>query len=194
ATPPRTLCSVPSGNFGNLTAGLMAKKMGLPVERFVAATNVNHVVPDYLEKGTFDPRSSLRTISNAMDVGDPSNFDRMLSLYHQDHQAMTADIAGTWFDDAQTEKAIVDVWQANKYLMDPHTSVGYLGGEACREGFDACIALSTAHPAKFPETIDRLLPGVLKTPERLQKLIEKEKQSIPVEPEMKAVKEILLNH
>ena len=191
---PPVVCSVPSGNFGNLTAGLLAHKMGLPVRRFIAATNVNHVVPDYLSDGRFHPKPSLRTISNAMDVGDPSNFDRMLDLYGQDQRAMSRDIHGAWFDDRQTRDAIVEVWERYGYLMDPHTAVGYLGCRQQTAENEQGLILATAHPAKFPETITSLLPDALDTPTRLVETSAGQKQSIPVRAHMDAVREVLLEN
>jgi len=186
------LCSVPSGNFGNLTAGLLAHKMGLPVSKFIAATNSNHIVPDYLADGTYRPKPSLRTISNAMDVGNPSNFDRMLDLYSNNHEMMAQNIQGAWFTDEQTGEAITEVWETYGYVMDPHTAVGYLGFRQHRGPDDHGLILSTAHPAKFPETIDKLIPGALVTPERLSKLVNREKKSIPIPADLEAVKRVLL--
>ncbi len=188
------VCSVPSGNFGNLTAGLMAHKMGLPVRRFIAATNVNHVVPDYLEEGRYHPKPSLRTISNAMDVGSPSNFDRMLDLYGQDHIAMSRDILGAWFDDRQTREAIVEVWERFGYLMDPHTAVGYLGCRRHTAENERGLIIATAHPAKFPETIESMLPDAIRTPDRLMAAAAGLKQSIPVQADMDAVRDVLLKN
>lgn len=187
------VCSVPSGNFGNLTAGIMAYKMGLPLHRLLAATNLNHVVPDYLLGGSFEPKPSVRTLSNAMDVGNPSNFERMLYLYNNNHQEMAKDIKGAWYDDDQTESAIVRVWNDYGYLMDPHTAVGYL---ACRDHLrdsQKGIVLATAHPAKFPEVIEKVLPGVLETPDQLKTLIDKEKKSIAVNPRLEEVTEIIIS-
>lgn len=188
------VCSVPSGNFGNLTAGLMAHKMGLPVSRFIAATNRNHVVPDYLDGGDFQPKPSMRTISNAMDVGNPSNFDRMMDLYEQDRQAMARDIKGVWYDDEKTRDAIVQVWERYDYLMDPHTAVGYLGCREFREGAEHGLILATAHPAKFPETMEDLLPGVMETPDQLTAIASREKKSIHVTAELDAVRDVLLKN
>lgn len=185
--------SVPSGNFGNLTAGLMARKMGMPFRFFVAATNCNHVVPDYLEQGEYHPGKSVRTISNAMDVGDPSNFDRMLDLYGSDHGAMAKDVTGAWYTDDQTRNAIVEVWNRHQYLMDPHTAVGYLGGQASAQKSLRTVVLSTAHPSKFPETIEELLPGSLVIPERLARLADRKKITVKVRPELQDVKAVLLS-
>ncbi len=190
----KIVCSVPSGNFGNLTAGLLAFKMGFPISRFIASTNINHVVPDYLDAGKFQPKQSLRTISNAMDVGNPSNFDRMLDLYNQDHDAMARDITGAWYDDDQTRQAIVQVWDNHRYVMDPHTAVGYLG---CREHLsegEQGLVLATAHPAKFPETMNELLPGIVKTPKRLAEIASRERKSVLVPAELDAVRDVLLKN
>jgi threonine synthase len=119
--------SIPSGNFGNLTAGLIAKKMGLPIQHFIAATNLNEVVPDYLRTGNFSPRASISTISNAMDVGNPSNFARMLNLFQNDHTAMCNLITGYSFTDDETQAAMKKVFIESDYMMDPHGAVGYLG-------------------------------------------------------------------
>ncbi len=189
----RIICSVPSGNFGNLTAGLFAFKMGLPVKRFIAATNSNHIVPDYLQSGSFEPKPSLRTMSNAMDVGNPSNFDRMLDLYHHDQDKMARDIRGAWFDDHDTQQAIKSVWEQYGYLMDPHTAVGYLGLEQHRGLQETGLVLATAHPAKFPETINKIVPDALKTPEQLAELTQKDKKSVFVNADIGAVKSVLLS-
>src|SRR5206468_2481469 len=128
--------STPSGNFGNLTAGLFAKRAGLPVERFVAATNVNDVVPAYLETGRYEPRSSVATLANAMDVGHPSNFERMTWLYDGDRDAMRRDIAGCRFTDDDVRATIRRVFEDRGYLLDPHSAIAYLGlkGQEGREG------------------------------------------------------------
>ncbi len=149
--------STPSGNFGNLTAGLLAKRLGLPVSRFVAATNVNDVVPRYLRTGRLRPRTSTATISNAMDVGDPSNFARILHLYSGGDGRLAAlrrDLAGHAFDDAATRAAMRDVYERRGYLLDAHTAVGYLGLKAELEARGGTgIVLATAHPAKFVDVV-----------------------------------------
>lgn len=154
---PRPVVSTPSGNFGNLTAGLFAKRLGLPISRFVAATNINDVVPRYLRTGRFRPRASAATISNAMDVGDPSNFARILHLYMGAGDRLAAlrrDVAGHAFDDDATRVAMRDVYERTGYLLDSHTAVGYLGLKAELEARGGRgIVLATAHPAKFAEVI-----------------------------------------
>src|SRR2546421_352492 len=124
---PRPIVCTPSGNFGNLTAGLMAKRAGAPIARFIAATNVNDVVPQYLISGRFEPRASLHTIANAMDVGNPSNFERMLWLYGGDADALRKDISGSVHEDVEVKAAIKDVFDRTGYLLDPHSAIGYLG-------------------------------------------------------------------
>ena len=168
--------SVPSGNFGNLTAGLLAKRMGLPVERFVAATNVNDVVPEYLASGIFRPRASIQTITNAMDVGDPSNFARIQWLYGHSRQALKKDLIGSAHTDDDTRAAIRKVYKGHDYLLDPHGAVGYLGaldGQA-EEGPEAsAVFLGTAHPAKFKETVEAVIGSSVPLPDALRSVEEK---------------------
>ncbi|MFM8912619.1 MAG: pyridoxal-phosphate dependent enzyme, partial [Flammeovirgaceae bacterium] len=174
--------SVPSGNFGNLTAGLLAKRMGLPVHHFVASTNINDIVPAYLASGLFEPRPSQSTISNAMDVGNPSNFARMLELYEHSHVAMKRDISGFYFSDEETKAAMQKVFQSDKYVMDPHGAVGYLGLKRYQQSNPdtAGIFLETAHPAKFKETVDATLPHGVEIPQSLLKFLSRKKSSIGI--------------
>ncbi len=145
--------SVPSGNFGNLTAGLIANKMSMPVDRFIASVNINRTFTDYLESGEYDPRGSVPTLSNAMDVGDPSNFRRIDHLFHHHVEEVRSEITSYSFTDDDTLQAIKDVYENSGYLMDPHGAVGYLGLKKYgRPG----IFLETAHPYKFHESIDSL--------------------------------------
>ena len=154
--------STPSGNFGNLTAGLLAKRAGLPIARFIAATNANDVVPAYLETGRFEPRPSLATLSNAMDVGHPSNFDRMLWLYGSDRAAMRRDVSGCRFSDDDVRVTIKRVYETHGYLLDPHSAIAYLG-LAGRPG----VFLSTAHPAKFAEIVEPIIGRSVEKPPAL---------------------------
>ena len=161
--------STPSGNFGNLTAGLMAKRLGLAC-RFVAATNVNDVVPEYLATGVYQPRPSRRTISNAMDVGDPSNFARIEHLYEHDVDALRADVRGRWYDDGATRRAIAEVDRDHGYLMDPHTAVGYLALRDVLAGEPeetVGIVLATAHPAKFRDEVEPVVGREIELPPQL---------------------------
>ncbi|WP_411827564.1 threonine synthase [Luteolibacter sp. AS25] len=174
----RPVFVVPSGNFGNLTAGLLAKKLGLPVEHFVAATNRNDVVPEYLRNGKYEPRPSVATISNAMDVGSPSNFVRMSSLFENSWDEMKLSISGMSFSDEVTRAAVREVNSLYDYQIDPHGAVGWLAAEKYRalHPGSVTITLETAHPSKFPDIMDAELGlGAVEIPERLAVLADKEK-------------------
>ncbi|MGD8427761.1 MAG: threonine synthase [Balneolaceae bacterium] len=197
----RPIFCVPSGNFGNLTAGLMAEKMGMPTSGFIAATNVNDVVPEYLETGSFKPRASRQTISNAMDVGNPSNFARILYLFGDDYQEIKRHIWGASFSDSDTREAVEQVYKNFDYLMDPHTAIGYRAvrkyqqvargyfGENPSAPF---IILSTAHPAKFEDVIEAVINEKVAIPQRLKECLVKEKQSVPIQNDYKQLKNWLL--
>lgn len=189
-----TVFSVPCGNFGNLTAGLLAKKMGLPVATFIAATNVNDSVPKYLHSGIFKSHPSKHTLSNAMDVGNPSNFARMLDLYRHQYKEMSDDIFGVSFTDDQTKVAIKDVFTNYEYLLDPHGAVAYLGLKAFQsdEKING-IFLETAHPAKFADDVERIIDQKIPIPERLQEVLSKEKQSIVLDASYDNLREVLLS-
>jgi threonine synthase len=172
---------VPSGNFGNLTAGLLAARLGLPVRHFVAATNRNDVVPSYLESGVYQPRPGEPTISNAMDVGAPSNFARMSALFGGSWPAMRAMISGVSFSDGATRAAIREVNSLHGYQIDPHGAIGWLAARGWRAGHpgEATITLETAHPAKFPDVMDAELgAGAVEVPERLAVLADLPKVAI----------------
>ena len=175
--------SVPSGNFGNLTAGLLAKRMGLPVARFVASTNINDVVPAYLASGQLLPRPSIHTLSNAMDVGNPSNFARIVDLYNGDLTAIKRDIVGYAFTDEETRQAMLSVSKRNNYTLDPHGAVGYLGLKKYLEGLKNevnGIFLETAHPAKFKDVVEQAIGEIIPLPPTLERFIKGKKQSLPV--------------
>lgn len=177
---------VPSGNFGNLTAGLFASRMGLPVRHFVAATNVNDVVPAYLRSGHYQPRPSLATISNAMDVGAPSNFVRMLELHDGEHDQMVNEISGFHFDDTETREAIREVKEATGYVIDPHGAVGYLAARQWKRDHpsDEMVILETAHPSKFLDVMEAELGvGSVEIPHRLARLTTREKIAVEMEAE-----------
>ncbi len=167
---------IPSGNFGNLTAGLLAKRMGLPVSKYIAATNANDVVPQYLESGHYTPRPSVPTISNAMDVGAPSNFRRMEDLYGHLWEDMKGDIVGYAYNDDQTRVAIKEIYDIYNYVMDPHGAVGYLAAQAYQKDHpnSNIVILETAHPAKFLPVMEPIL-GAIDVPERLAVLSDRKK-------------------
>lgn len=185
--------SVPSGNYGNLTAGLFAKHMGLPVQKFIASANINDVVPEYLKTGKFMPRPSKKTISNAMDVGNPSNFARILEMYDADLKRIRKDIIGFSITDAGTKKTMKDVFKRTNYVLDPHGAVAYAGLKSYQKEHDTIgIFLETAHPAKFMETVEKTLGKKIEIPEKLKATLDKKKLSIPMENRFKTFKEFLL--
>lgn len=188
--------SVPSGNFGNLTAGLIAKKMGLAVHKFIASTNINDIVPHYLKTGQFISKPSKKTISNAMDVGNPSNFARILSLYDSDINKIRTDIEGYSFTDEETCNVICELYKKSGYITDPHGAVGYLGLKAyekIHKGNFNRIFLGTAHPAKFMDIIEPVIKIPIEIPERLKEVLNKEKKSVFMANNMDTFKAYLLN-
>ncbi|EMR00716.1 threonine synthase [Cesiribacter andamanensis] len=187
--------SVPSGNFGNLTGGLMAAAMGLPVQRFIAATNANDIVPHYLRSGQYQPRPSVATLSNAMDVGNPSNYARLAALYQHQHARFCQQLSGYSFSDAETRQAIRRLWEDRGYLLDPHGAIGYLGLKQyqAEQGPGHCgIFLETAHPAKFREVVEAALDQPLAIPAQLAHYLQKAEQQLPMRNEFDSLKQLLL--
>jgi len=187
--------SVPSGNFGNLTAGLIAKRIGLPVERFVAATNVNDVVPEYLRTGEYKPRASVKTVANAMDVGAPSNFERMRAMYGESFEALRCDIAGAAFDDETVVAEIRAVWGQHRYLLDPHGAIAWLGLRqtlAIEPGDRPGVFLATAHPAKFREVVEPAIGQTIPLPPALAEAIKRPRHSERLPVDYPVLKKLLL--
>ena len=171
--------SIPSGNFGNLTAGLFAKKMGLPIHKFIAATNANDVVPKYLKTGEYQPHPSVPTLSNAMDVGNPSNFARMLDLFSSTWNNMKGDIEGFAYGDDVTRSAVKEVYEKYNYVIDPHGAVGYLALKEYQKANDVVgVILETAHPTKFLDDMESILGRKITVPKRLAALKNKKKVAI----------------
>jgi threonine synthase len=162
--------SVPSGNFGNLTAGIISKKMGLPIQYFIAATNINRVIPEYLNSGKYRPEPTKHTISNAMDVSDPSNFPRILELYKDRHQKVITDIKGHCCTDAQTRFAIRELAKKYNYIADPHGAIAYSGLKRYDDNDHSGIFLETAHPAKFPVEVEKAANKKIPVPDELSGL------------------------
>lgn len=186
--------SVPSGNFGNLCAGLLAHESGLPIEHFIAACNVNDVVPEYLRTGNYRPRAAKPTISNAMDVGNPSNFIRMLELFQHKHPVIQSLVSGYTVDDTTTKETITNVYKRLQYLLDPHGAVAY---HALKEYVTAHpsqkgIFLETAHPIKFPETVEEAIGVKLEIPEFAEPLFGREKQSVLMNASFEELKDWLM--
>ena len=204
--PARPLVfSVPSGNFGNLCGGLIAHRLGLPIHRIIAATNANDIVPQYLASGTFSPRDSVRTLSNAMDVGNPSNFARLKAFYQNDRttddatlwEAVKEEITGKFYTDAQTQEAIRAAYQQHNYVMCPHTAVGYLGLQDYLAEQDQSVygvILATAHPAKFLDVVEVAIEQPYPLPDSLQALLHQHKQAVTLAGQYEALKQYLLDH
>lgn len=183
---------VPSGNFGNITAGLFGKRMGLPAARFIAANNRNDIFFQYLRTGIYAPRPSVPTIANAMDVGAPSNFARVLDLYGNSHAAICSDISGATYTDEQIADTMRQVWKEHQYLLDPHGACGY---RALQEGLqpgESGIFLETAHPAKFKDTVEGIIGSPVQIPGKLQAFMQGEKQSVPMSKQFADFKQYLL--
>lgn len=170
--------SVPSGNFGNICAGLIGKAMGLPIKRFIAANNMNDIFFKYLQTGDYKPRASISTIANAMDVGDPSNFARIFDLYHHSHEAIIKDISGCTYNDEQIAETILDTYLNDNYLLDPHGACGYRALKEQLQPNETGIFLETAHPAKFKGTVEHIINNEVKIPEKLEYFLKGKKQSV----------------
>ena len=205
---------VPSGNFGNITAGLFGKKMGLPVKRFIAANNRNDIFYQYLQTGKYNPRPSIATIANAMDVGDPSNFARVLDLYGESHEEICKqisgttytdeqiretvkctydEISGTTYTDEQIRETVKETWKEHHYLLDPHGACGYRAlVEGLKEG-ETGVFLETAHPAKFLETVESIIGESVEIPAKLQEFMKGEKKSLQMTKEFADFKSYLLS-
>lgn len=184
--------SVPSGNYGNLTAGLLAKKMGLPIKQFIASANANDIVPAYLKSGEFEPRRSVETISNAMDVGNPSNFYRMNDLFGADLETFRKELIGCTYSDEETSKTIKQVYGETGYLLDPHGAVGYLGLKDYLKDNEAVgVFLETAHPAKFLDVVEPIINEKVEIPQRLQDYIDRKKVAIEMNADLGQLEEVL---
>lgn len=184
---------VPSGNFGNITAGLFGYKMGLPVKHFIAANNANDIFFKYLKSGKYEPKNSKQTIANAMDVGAPSNFARIYDLYNGDHDMIAADISGATYTDEQIRETIISCYNENGYILDPHGACGYRAlKEELKEG-ETGIFCETAHPAKFKETVESIIRKEIEIPTRLAEFMKGKKQSIELSNDFADFKTFLLD-
>ena len=175
--------SVPSGNFGNVCAGMVAQKLGMTVKHFIASNNLNNVVTRYLENGVYDVKPSIQTISNAMDVGNPSNFIRIQKIYNNDFNTLKENLSSFYFTDEETKVALDEIYKNFNYVADPHGAVGYLG---CKEYLKSnpnshCVFLETAHPTKFLDVVEEVIETKVSLPEQIQSVIDKEKVSIRIE-------------
>ena len=191
--PKDVVISVPSGNFGNLTGGLIAKKMGLPITKFLAAVNSNDVFPNYLHNGNYQPKVSVSTISNAMDVGNPSNFSRIQSLYNSDLIKIRENINSISVTDDLTSKSILEINQKYNYLADPHTAVGLYGINKIMDKNQVGIVLATAHPGKFADVIDPIINNKIELPVQLKEALNLPKNSIKIQNNYDDFKSVLLD-
>lgn len=186
----KLIFSCPSGNFGNICAGILAKKLGLPISHFVASTNINDTVPQFLKTGIYSPKPSLSTISNAMDVGNPSNFVRIQELYHHDLEAFKNDFSSFSFSDEETIEAMKCIYRNSKYISEPHGAIGYLGLKKEMQKHENSIGvfLETAHPIKFLDTVAPALNIKLPIPKQIESVMGKEKRAVLIQgyDEMKA--------
>lgn len=185
---------VPSGNFGNITAGLFAQRMGLPITRFIAANNRNDIFYKYLISGTYVPRPSVQTIANAMDVGDPSNFARIMALFNGSHDEIVRHISGTAYTDEQIYEAMAECYNESKYVLDPH---GVCAWRALKEGLkegERGIFLETAHPAKFKGTVEKAIGTSIDIPQRLAEFMNGKKQSVPMTKTYQDFRDFLISN
>lgn len=193
ATGKKPTMMVPSGNFGNLMAGLMALKMGEPIKHFVAVVNANKVVPDYLSSGNYTPTASVQTLSNAMDVGAPSNMERIQWLYNNNVQAMAADFSSISISDSETLQAMKQTYSDFGYVADPHTSVAIAAyKKVALQG--PVVIMSTAHPAKFKETVEQALDINIELPSQLQAIVIKQSHALQMDAEYASLKKIILEN
>ena len=187
-----TIC-VPSGNFGNITAGLFAQRMGLPIKHLIAANNANDIFYNYLLSGIYSPKASIQTIANAMDVGDPSNFARILDLYKSSHTEICNHISGATYTDDEIAATMKKCYEQTGYVLDPHGACGYQAlKDNLKEG-ETGVFLETAHPAKFKEKVDAILSTDIEIPTRLADFMKGKKQSLEMTADFSAFKQFLLN-
>ena len=184
---------VPSGNFGNICAGLFGKRMGLPIRRFIASNNANDIFYSFLQTGKYEPKASIQTIANAMDVGDPSNFARIYDLYGKIHSAICQDISGATYSDEEIGKTIQDVYRQTGYICDPHGACGFKALEEGLQEGETGVFLETAHPAKFKQTVDSILKENIEIPTKLKAFMQGRKQNIQMTKEFQDFKDYLLS-
>jgi len=183
---------VPSGNFGNICAALFGHEMGLPISRFIAANNANDVFYNYLQTGRYEPKPSVQTLANAMDVGDPSNFARIYDLYKGDHERIAALISGATYSDEQIRQTMRQCYAETSYVLDPHGACGYQAlADGLHEG-EVGVFCETAHPAKFKEKVDEILGIDVEIPDRLAAFMRGQKQSVPMSKAFDDFKQYLL--
>lgn len=184
--------SVPSGNFGNITAALIGKRMGLPIKRFIAANNKNDIFLQYLKTGVYSPKASIATIANAMDVGDPSNFARVLDLYQHSHEAISNEISGCSYTDEQIAETMAKTYKETGYLLDPHGAVAYRSLEEGLAENETGIFIETAHPAKFKTTVEAIIGEEIDIPDRLAAFLNGDKKTVKMSSSFSSFKKYLM--
>lgn len=183
---------VPSGNFGNITAALFGHAMGLPIKRFIAANNANDIFYKYLKSGKYEPKPSIQTLANAMDVGDPSNFARILDLYGNSHERITSLISGATYSDERISETMQECYKSSGYILDPHGACGYQALKELLKPDETGVFCETAHPAKFKEKVDEILNTNIEIPERLAAFMRGTKLSIPMSKDFETFKKFLM--
>ena len=183
---------VPSGNFGNITAALFGHSMGLPIKRFIAANNANDIFYKYLKSGKYEPKPSIQTLANAMDVGDPSNFARILDLYGNSHERITSLISGATYSDERISETMQECYKSSGYILDPHGACGYQALKELLKPGETGVFCETAHPAKFKEKVDKILNTNIEIPERLAAFMRGTKLSIPMSKDFETFKKFLM--
>lgn len=183
---------VPSGNFGNITAALFGHSMGLPIKRFIAANNANDIFYKYLKSGKYEPKPSIQTLANAMDVGDPSNFARILDLYGNSHERITSLINGATYSDERISETMQECYKSSGYILDPHGACGYQALKELLKPGETGVFCETAHPAKFKEKVDEILNTNIEIPERLAAFMRGTKLSIPMSKDFETFKKFLM--
>jgi threonine synthase len=188
------IVSVPSGNFGNLTAGVIAKKIGLPVKKFVAATNVNDTVPQYLRTGDYQPKPSVRTVANAMDVGAPSNWERIQAIYGNNLADIRHDISACAYTDTQVLEEIGRVYRQHEYLLDPHSAIAWLALQSALEADPEAqgVFVATAHPGKFREVVEPAIGRTVPLPRPLQEALGRQRHSVSMDVDYSALRQFLI--
>lgn len=190
---PSAFC-VPSGNLGNITAGLLAKKTGLAINHFIAASNKNDILPSFLQSGKYEPRPTELSIANAMDVGDPNNFPRLLEIYNNDIDAIKADITGYSYSDDEIKQLIIDCYKTNDYLLDPHGATGFGSVKKFKKDNDYnCLFLETAHPGKFNTTVEDIIKEKVILPAKLEAFNKREITSQTMGKDFEGFKDFLMN-
>ena len=187
--------SVPSGNYGNICAGMLAKKLGLPIHQFIAATNANDIIPQFLETGKYQAKTSVQTISNAMDVGDPSNFIRIQKIYNNVFKSLKKDLLSYSFTDYQTREGMLHLYKKCNYVADPHGAVGYLGAKEYQQKNPntLCVFLETAHPVKFLDVVEPVIGKTIEYPDQIKAVIDQKKESVLIS-DYDQLKSFLLNN